>query len=163
APTASQATRAIVPLAAVPFLGHGYAAVESVAILLASGEIVRFWILRWRVARVARRLSSSGDAGSQLSYSSVARASLPHALNMLLLVANPVVDRFVAASLAPGAVTVLDLGEKAYFAPQMLITSSLVLVAGARWASADLADARTAASYRRAVRRIMVVGVIAAV
>lgn len=161
-PTASQASRAIVPLGAIWFLGRSYATVELVAVLLAVGEVLRFGLLHWRVARVSQRLPTGTPHSRQLSYQSVARASLPHALNMLILVANPLVDRFFAASLAPGALTVLDLGEKAFFAPQMLITSSLILVTGARWSNADLTDASTAASYQRALRRILAVGTLAA-
>jgi O-antigen/teichoic acid export membrane protein len=60
-------------------------------------------------------------------------------------------------------VTVLDLGEKTFFAPQMLITSSLILVAGTRWSNADVADPRTAAGYRSALRRTVAGATIAAI
>jgi peptidoglycan biosynthesis protein MviN/MurJ (putative lipid II flippase) len=163
APTASQAARAIVPLSVIWLIGDGYPAVETIALLLAGGELIRFWILRRRVARVAARTPVNTEFAPQLSYRAVARTSVPHALNMLILVANPLVDRLFAAGLAAGALTVLDLGEKTFFAPQMLITSSLVLVAGARWSNADLADAATAESYRRAVRRTLAAAGLTAV
>lgn len=138
-PTASQAARSLCALVAVALSGRGYFAVEAAAAGLVCGELGRLWLLsRWAARRASEGGGAFGTTDPALARSMIGgvwRTSTPHVLNMLLLALNPLIDRSVAASLRPGAVTILDLGERIYLVPMLVITSSSVLVAGVRWAS----------------------------
>ena len=96
------------------------------------GELVRIVILSYRVRKLARPLRASSAPSRNLV--SLWRAAGPAALGIFVLAANPVVDRTVAARFGPGSVTILDLGEKIFYVPITIVQSSLVLVAGVRWA-----------------------------
>jgi peptidoglycan biosynthesis protein MviN/MurJ (putative lipid II flippase)/O-antigen ligase len=129
-PTITQAFKSLVPLCALAFLGRGAAAIELLALFMVAGEFVRACILGLRLHRRTRDLAPDVP---HHELPTIWRAATPHAVNMIVLALNPVIDRAVAASLRPGSVTVLDLGEKVFYVPVMILTSSVILVAGARW------------------------------
>lgn len=145
-PTASQALRALPPLMAVGFLPRSLGGVEALVACIVMGELLRTLCL----ARGVRALGGGSERwhedGKQLW-----RASGLHALNLGLLSLNPVVDRAVAATVATGATTIVDLAEKIFYVPMMVMTS-FVLVAGADWAASTRHDPRLLASYRKNVR-----------
>ena len=138
-PTFSQAFRGALPLCVLPFLGRGYATVEVIALLAVMGEVGRSVLLASSVARRSRRLPADSPSGEVPP--SVWRVMAPHAINMVIIAVNPVVDRAVASSLRPGSVTVVDLAEKVSYVPTLILMSSIVLVAGTRWAGGQQATA----------------------
>jgi putative peptidoglycan lipid II flippase len=149
-PTFSQAFRAAAPLCALPFLGAGYATIETLALLAVVGEAARSVLLATVVRRRSRALAG-GEAVPE-GVTSVWRAMAPHAINMVIVAVNPVVDRAVASSLAPGSVTVIDLAEKVSYVPTLILMSSVVLVAGARWSAAFERPSDLLKDYRRTTR-----------
>jgi peptidoglycan biosynthesis protein MviN/MurJ (putative lipid II flippase) len=130
-PTITQSCRSIVPIAALPFLSTGAGATAVLASGIAVGELARVVILGTRLYRVSRPLRHRvSDSALPLW-----RTAAPVALSLLVVAVNPVIDRTFAAPLSPGSVTVLDLAEKVFFVPAMVLSSSIVLVSGARWAA----------------------------
>ena len=155
-PTTTQALRSVAALSALPFLGRHYADVELLPLILAAGEAARITVL---VVRIRLSNQRRGGAASAPRTPPVWRFAAPHAFNMIVLAVNPVVDRAVATTLSPGSTTVLDLAEKIFSGPMTVVVSSVVLVAGARWASlnSEGAAARLAADYRRTVQTVTAV------
>ena len=161
APMASQCLRALLPIGLLAVAGGGGRGVlVGVALAMAVGEGLRLVLLRRRVRSRMGGLRK-GEAGAPTDLWATA---LPHALAMVVSAAVPVVDRLVAAPLPTGSVTLIDLGERAFYAPMLAIMSSVVLVAGAEWARIDPADAaRLRATWRRALRRGAIASIAAAV
>lgn len=158
-PMASQSLRALLPLALLAVVGGSEVALIGVALAMAVGEGLRLLLLRRCVRRRMAGLAE-GVAGPPAE---VWATALPHAVSMVVAAAVPVVDRLVAAPLPTGSVTLIDLGERAFYAPMLAIMSSVVLVAGAEWARLGTDDAvRLRAAYRRALRRGAFVAVAAA-
>jgi len=157
-PTLSQACRSLVPFLILALGLPDWYTLACVAAALAIGELVRGAILRIRL----RRLVPDGPVppADSVETSEVWRWAAPSALSLLIVAAYPLVDRGVAASLPPGSVTVLDLGEKIFYVPMLVVTSSLVLVAGARWSAMRLSEpAQVAADFRRTVLRVVWVSI----
>lgn len=106
---------------------------------LAAGEWLRAAVLALRLRASVSELEDDPvrpPAGP--APPAVWTIALPYGVAMVLFGASPVIDRIVAGSLEPGAVTTLDLAEKVFYAPVTVITSSVMLVAGARWARMSL-------------------------
>jgi putative peptidoglycan lipid II flippase len=131
ASTVSQCIRALLPLAFLVLTSRSTAGVLFTAALLAGGELLRA-ILLWQLAR--RRMRGLVADGSAIGPSRLLAASVPSALSLFVVSASPLVDKIVASPLGAGSVTVLELGEKVFFVPFLALSSSIVLVAGARWA-----------------------------
>jgi putative peptidoglycan lipid II flippase len=152
-PTASQAIRSLTALSALPLLGSGFSTIKVLPAALVAGEAIRMLLLRYALKRKSRgRLNVGEKAPGTVG---VWRVAAPHAINMVVLAANPIIDRVVAATLGPGDVTILDLGERLYFIPVMIMASSVVLVSGARWAAMSVdAPAAIWGDYQNTLRRI---------
>lgn len=159
-PLASMALRSLVPLAGLVFIGTNSQSVVALAFLLCAGETVRGIILGVRL-----HIKTAGlRDGVPKDTVGVWKTAVPHAAAMLVAVANPVVDRLVAAPLGTGSVTLLELGERVLYAPLTALSSVFVLVAGVRWAelAADRAP-QLHDDFRRTMSRAALVATGAAV
>lgn len=106
--------------------------VWPVAAGLVLGEAIRAAELRRRIRRIVDLLPLGEPVITPLTR--VWKVARPHALSQYLLAVNPLADRVVAASLGAGAVTVVELAEKAYYAPTLLLTTVVSNVSAAKWA-----------------------------
>jgi putative peptidoglycan lipid II flippase len=162
-PAATLAFRSVACLAGLPFIGKGTEAVMVVASLLVGGELVRAGYLSYRVSR---RAASRRATGPISRTPGLWKTGIPHGVSILVSSLNPVIDRSVAARLGPGSVTILDLGEKIFFAPLVALTSWLVIVSSTRWAAFGLDETPALRNdFRRTVRQAALVatGVAAAI
>ncbi|HEX3850224.1 MAG TPA: hypothetical protein VHW01_04610, partial [Polyangiaceae bacterium] len=160
APTLSQAARAILPLIVVAALPASRSTLVVVALSVGLGELARAVGLRLRLRSLGDGALRSSTRGTSSSTRHVWLTAAPSALSLLIVIANPLVDRVVAAPLNAGSVTILDLGEKIFYVPMMVVTSSLTLVAGARWArAANRFPEQLAADLRRSYRIVAAVSI----
>ncbi|HEY1834206.1 MAG TPA: lipid II flippase MurJ [Solirubrobacteraceae bacterium] len=152
-PTVSQCIRALLPLLALFATSRDAAGVIFTASLLIAGESIR-GLLMWRV--LARMLGGLAGDGSAPPRSRLLEASLPLALSLVVVATSPLVDKFVATPLGAGSVTLLELAEKVFFVPVLALTSSVVLVAGSRWARLSLERPQLlAADFKRTLRIVL--------
>jgi peptidoglycan biosynthesis protein MviN/MurJ (putative lipid II flippase) len=164
-PAANQVMKSVTCLAVLPFLGHGEYAAFLIAASYSSGEVIRCGMLTMEYRRAVRR--SLPDAPSVDSQKTVGpsfwRSALPTVTALAVASVSPLVDRGVAAPLARGSVTILDLAERVFYAPLTVLTP-LVVVAGTRWAAtgrADLSASRT--DLFRNLRRGVAISAVLAV
>jgi peptidoglycan biosynthesis protein MviN/MurJ (putative lipid II flippase) len=136
--TVTIGVRSLLPLPFLFLAPAGATALLLSAGALAAGECLRALFLGRALRRAIAGLAdepSGADAGAvTVAPPSVWSTALPYGLAMVLFGSFQLVDRVVASSLAPGSVTVLDLAEKAFYAPVTILMSSVMLVSGARWA-----------------------------
>jgi peptidoglycan biosynthesis protein MviN/MurJ (putative lipid II flippase) len=150
APTLSQSFRTLVPLGALSFASTGPDGILTCAIALVCGEVARLALLAWLLDR--RHDEPSRAEPSALP--SIWRSAIPHAISLAVVGINPLIDRLFAARLASGSVTLIDLGEKILAVPVLAVTSSVILVAGARWAKlAPAGDPSLRVDIRRTTHR----------
>lgn len=161
-PTFTQGLRSIIPLIALTMISTGKVGAEYLALAVICGELLRITLLSIRVWTLSSSRTASEPSRRLLI--SLWRAAVPAALGVFVVAANPLIDRTVAARLGPGSVTILDLGEKLFYVPVTIIQSSLVLVAGARWArlGADRPSALRG-DFNRSVRRTVLLATALAV
>lgn len=187
-PTASVGLRAMLPVAAllvVPTTGNG---LLVLALLTWLGEMVRILWLHRRVRAHARRhageagalagggvsvgagagtVAGGAGAGTVLDQSGEQLwARVAHnGIALAVLSANPLVARAIAAHDGPGAVTLVELAERFLFVPWLALSTSVVVVAGARWSRQLAQDdlAALAADYRRTRRLLTALSIAAAV
>ena len=148
--------RSLLPLPVLLLLAPGATALLCVAATLAVGECLRALVLGRHLRRAMAGLPAVGalDAGAAQP-PSVWSTALPYGLAMALVGANQLVDRIVAGSLEPGAVTTLDLAEKAFYTPVKILMASILLVSGARWAGIVLdRPSDLAGDFWRSLRRV---------
>jgi peptidoglycan biosynthesis protein MviN/MurJ (putative lipid II flippase) len=152
-PTASQCLRTLLPLSFILLTPRNAGGVILTASLFIVGEILRGLLLVRRLLAKVRTISGDGTPPPP---SGLLKASTPLALSLLVAAAAPLTDKIVAAPLGTGSVTVIELAEKVFFVPLVAITSSIILVAGARWA--NLIRAQTVAvthDFQRTLRRVL--------
>lgn len=128
-PPATGSLRAWFALAALAIAPVSPDGLELVAAAWAAGEAARLVVLAAALWRVA---APSGEAVT--IEGAVWRPLLMHALAMCVVGIVPVIDRAFAVRLDPGAVTILELADKIVFVPVLILTSSITVVAGNRWA-----------------------------
>jgi peptidoglycan biosynthesis protein MviN/MurJ (putative lipid II flippase) len=153
--TSTQGIRSLLPLLLVFVIPRTSTGVAIAASALAVGELARALLLRHRLHTHSSRLVP--DLKLDAPPRKVWSVALPHGLALSAALANPTIDRVIAASLAAGSVTLLDLTEKVMYAPLVALNSSIILVAGARWAKQDPTDIATLTlDLRRTLRRTAV-------
>jgi peptidoglycan biosynthesis protein MviN/MurJ (putative lipid II flippase) len=158
-PTITLALRSVVPGIALIFVNPGYLAIEILAGGVVVGEALRGVTMSISLRSRLKELSQAGAAPVVDSH--VWRTAAPQALSQLMTAVAPVIDRSFAAPLGAGSVTLIDLSEKVFYAPMVAINSSLVLVAGARWARIGTEDVdRLSTDYHRTVRRALSVSCV---
>jgi peptidoglycan biosynthesis protein MviN/MurJ (putative lipid II flippase) len=134
--TVTIGVRSLLPLPFLFLAPAGATALLLSAGALAAGEGLRALFLGRALRRAIAGLGSAREDGVDAAAPpSVWSTALPYGLAMVLFGSFQLVDRVVASSLAPGSVTVLDLAEKAFYAPVTILMSSVMLVSGARWAA----------------------------
>lgn len=161
-PTLSQGMRTLLPLMFILLTPRNDSGVIFTASLLVGGEIVRGGLL-FRLLATKLAAVGAGD-GLAAPPSRLLEASLPFALSLLVANGAPLTDKIVASPLGAGSVTVIELAEKVFFVPLVAITSSVVLVAGSRWASlAQDKPEGLSQDYRRTLKRLVALSTAAAV
>lgn len=154
-PTASQCIRTLLPLAFLMLTARSDFGVIFTASLLVGGELARGALLGRILMRAIRTVEGDGSAPPP---SRLLATSLPMALSLLVVAASPLIDKVVASPLGTGSVSIVELSEKVFFVPLMAITSSIILVAGTRWARLAQQDpARVAFDFRRSLRPLLYV------
>lgn len=133
----SEGLRSLVPLILVA-LGLFDGRLLAIAVALWVGELIRLVALD----RSWRRIAAGGEPGQVRVRDLVPvwRVAAPQLLSMVVVNANPIVDKAFAATLPRGSVTTLTLAEKLFYVPQMLFGSALALVFGTRWARMAIAE-----------------------
>jgi peptidoglycan biosynthesis protein MviN/MurJ (putative lipid II flippase) len=166
-PTASVGLRAIVPLVALLVVPITDAGLVTLALLTWVGELLRIAWLHRRVRVHARRAEddlrarATNPGADEAIWVRVAH----NGAALAVLSANPLVTRAIAAHHGPGSVTLVELAERLLFVPWLALSTSVVVVAAARW-SRLLAQGDRAAlivDYRRTRRRLAVLSSAAAV
>ncbi len=154
--TLTTGIRSLLPVPVLFVVAPGGGALLACAATLAAGECLRALVLGLRLRRASAGLTDARSAEARAAAPpSVWSTALPYGLAMALLGSNQLVDRVVAGSLEPGAITTLDLAEKAFYTPFKILVASVLLVAGARWAGTMLdRPADVARDYRRTLRRV---------
>lgn len=141
----TQALRSLAGLAAV-LCSNPNGGLWLVAIALVAGEGLRSIILTRRLPAAARaavpHILSNREAPRDRFWS----VASPQIASMALIGLNPLVDRSVAAGLPITSVTLLELSEKLFFMPTLLLSSAIGTVCASVWADA-------AASSAMALRR----------
>lgn len=156
-PTASVGLRAMLPVAALLVVPTTGAGLLVLALLTWLGEVLRILWLHRRVRAHARR--AAGEAvGAPIDQSGEELwARVAHnGVALAVLSANPIVARAIAAHDGPGAVTLIELAERFLFIPWLALSTSVVVVAGARWSRHLAQDdlVALAADYRRTRNRL---------
>lgn len=139
-PAAAQALKSLAPLAAIAFVGRDVRGLLLIACLVAAGELLQTGFLYRHLTVALRSLPNRQPPDGYAREFPLWRVAMPHGFSMFIAAASPLVDRGVAASLAAGSVTLIDLGEKVFLVPLTIISSSFVLVAGTHWASITTSD-----------------------
>src|SRR5580692_993514 len=160
-PTLSQSIRTLLPLMFILLTPRSDTGVIFTASLLVGGEIIRAGLLFRLLLSKIRDVTGDGTPAPP---SRLLEASLPLALSLLVASASPLIDKIVASPLGSGSVTVIELAEKVFFVPLVAITSSVVLVAGSRWAvlGQDKPEALTQ-DFNRTLKRLIVLSTAAAI
>ena len=108
----------------------------AVALGITLGEAARAVVL---YAALPRRSPDGGapvDVGLQML-----RLASPTLLASVVVAVNPVVDKAVAARLDPGSTTLIELGEKLFYIPMVLLVAAVTKVSATVWArQADVDD-----------------------
>ncbi len=185
-PTASVGLRAMLPVAAllvVPTSGRG---LLVLAVLTWLGEVLRIVWLHHRVRGHAQRAAAASAGAAAAGAAAVGAGSAPavgaagvldqsgerlwarvahNGIALGVLSANPLVARAIAAHDGPGAVTLVELAERFLFIPWLALSTSVVVVAGARWSRQLARDdlAALAADYRRTRRLLTLASLGAAI
>lgn len=155
-PTLSTGIRTLLPVPVLFMAAPGANALLLCAAALAVGELLRAIVLGLRLRSELAALPAPDRAAAVADDPpSVWSTALPYGMAMVLFGSNQLVDRMVAAGLKPGAITTLDLAEKVFYTPVKILTASVLLVAGARWAETVLdRPAELAREFWRTVRRV---------
>lgn len=149
-PAATQAFRAVLPLAVVAGTSRNADGLVVVAACVGIGELGRTMVLGVQLHGAVRTLPGEHSASVPPGDLTLWRAAVPHGLASLMAAVSPMIDRAVAATLAAGSVTLIDLGEKILQVPLTAISTSLILVAGTRWAKIGTQDVSELARQFRA-------------
>lgn len=154
----TQAFRAVGGIGMAAWLGPRYG-ITIVAWGITVGEAVRLIVLEFALPE--RRQVRTGSVLRPLpevtgrEFFAVAS---PIMLSMAIVTANPLIDKAVAARLQVGSTTVIELAEKLFYVPAVLLSRAVALVSITVWGrSAFTDDAAVSRDYWR-VQRLAVVG-----
>lgn len=159
-PTTTQSFRSLFPLAGLPLIDGSLRSIQILACLMVAGEACRSITL---LRLLKRRIQTNGGTGT-LTRSSLWRTAGPHGLAVVIGNLIPVTNRLIAVPLAVGAVTLVDVSEKVFWVPMLAISSGLVLVPSAQWATAHEPGSAgvVSASLRSTLRRVAFAGAASA-
>jgi peptidoglycan biosynthesis protein MviN/MurJ (putative lipid II flippase) len=62
------------------------------------------------------------------------RLASPTLMASIVIAVNPIVDKAIAARLEPGATTLIELGEKLFYIPMVLLVAAVAKVSATVWA-----------------------------
>jgi peptidoglycan biosynthesis protein MviN/MurJ (putative lipid II flippase) len=121
----------------------------AVALGLTVGEALRALVLAAALPR------GGGATGPDARGTGLAmlRLASPTLLASIVIAVNPIVDKTVAARVGPGAVTLIELGEKLFYIPVVLLVAAISKVSATVWArQVDLDDAALRRDFWRVQR-----------
>lgn len=101
----------------------------AVALGITMGEAARVLVLAVVLPRGSAEGGAPVDVGLQML-----RLASPTLLASIVIAVNPIVDKAVAARLEPGATTLIELGEKLFYIPMVLLVSAVTKVSATVWA-----------------------------
>lgn len=157
--TASQGLRAAFAFAAV-LLFPREQALSMAALGLSLGEFARFALLLWQLPGGGK--GPYDAARMSLASSAITKLAGPAMLSSAIIAVNPLIDKAVAARVGLGAATSLELAEKIYYVPSVLIISSMSKVYTAWWArDAVSTPGRVYSDYRRVQVRAVTASLMA--
>ena len=108
----------------------------AVALGITLGEAARAVVLAVALPRRDPDGGAPVDVGLQML-----RLASPTLLASIVVAVNPVVDKAVAARLDPGSTTLIELGEKLFYIPMVLLVAAVTKVSATVWArQADVDD-----------------------
>lgn len=125
--TATQVFRAGTALLLVTVFAD--AGLVVAAIGLCVGELIRFLVLYFRLPGPAH----SAEIGSIPLGKQVLQLAGPTLISSAVIAANPLIDKTVAARVAVGGPTVLELAEKIYYIPSVLLVAAISKVSAGHW------------------------------
>jgi len=132
---------------------HQTFGVQAVAYGLVAGEALRVGLLAFNLHKIiAVECSSCGLARLEPERRFWTTAT-PQVVSMSIGGVNQMVDKTVAASLAPGSITIVELAQRLVYTPILLLTSGIGLVAGSSWA--ELLASGTLDEVRRDFLRVL--------
>lgn len=121
----------------------------AVGLGLTMGEAMRGLIL---AVAVPRGGTSSAGAPPDVGLD-VLRLASPTLLASIVIAVNPIIDKAVAARLDPGAATLIELGEKLFYIPMVLLVAAVTKVSSTVWArQVDLDDVALSRDFWRVQR-----------
>jgi len=126
--TGSQVLRAGGGIAMAATLGHELGLL-AVAIGLTLGEAARGLLLAVALPRSRPHTAAPANIGLQML-----RLASPTLMASIVIAVNPIVDKAVAARLDAGATTLLELGEKLFYIPMVLLVAAVTKVSATVWA-----------------------------
>lgn len=127
--TGTQVLRAGGGLLGAALLGDELGLV-AVAWGITAGEAVRALVLLLALPRSGTgSTATTPDVGMQML-----RLASPTLLASIVIAVNPIVDKTVAARLDPGATTLIELGEKLFYIPMVLLVAAVTKVSSTVWA-----------------------------
>lgn len=125
--TGSQVFRAGTALLLVTVFSGAGLVVAAVGLCL--GELLRFCVLYFRLPGPY----TDGEIGSIPLGRQVLQLAGPTLISSAVIAANPLIDKTIAARVAVGGPTVLELAEKIYFIPSVLLVAAISKVSAGHW------------------------------
>lgn len=102
----------------------------AVALGLTLGEGLRALVLAVSLPRASPGVRPQPvDVGPQML-----RLASPTLVSSMVIAVNPIVDKAVAARLDAGATTIIELGEKLFYIPMVLVVTAVTKVSATLWA-----------------------------
>lgn len=127
--TGTQVLRAGGGIAMAAALGPHWG-LPAVALGLTLGEALRALLLALAIPRTPKGVRPRPvNVGVQML-----RLASPTLLASIVIAVNPIVDKTVAARLDAGATTIIELAEKAFYIPMVLLVAGVTKVSATVWA-----------------------------
>ena len=130
--TASQGFRAVGGLLG-SLLAAAHGGIVLVALGMAAGEAVRLCVLALTLP--ARRPGRQPDVDGAAGRAMFLQSATPLLFATVIVAVNPLVDKAVASHLGVGGVTLIELAEKLFYVPMVLLFSAVTIVSGVTWGS----------------------------
>lgn len=129
---ASQGLRASGGMAGAFLAASGHGGTVGVALGLCIGEACRALLLSSMLPRSPAGPPPLDDDPGQRGI--FLRSATPLLLATMIVAVNPLVDKAVASQLDVGSVTLLELAEKLFYIPMVLLFTAVTVVSGVVWA-----------------------------
>jgi putative peptidoglycan lipid II flippase len=106
---------------------------DGVVAGLILGELLRLILLSCIAFRLVTSLADT-EISERPNLGTFWRVATPQLVSVAIVGLAPLTDKLVAAGHSAGSVTIVELAEKLFYTPMVLISSGVALVAGTAWA-----------------------------